>query len=63
MERVRARREETEEEESAEAEEEEEESGEAAGLLSNLIIETAGIEKEATEGLAEAQLMKGVEDE
>ena len=47
VERVRARREETVEEEATEAEEEEGESGEVAGLLSNLIIETAGTEEEA----------------
>ena len=61
--RVRARREETEEEEAAEAEKYQEESGEVSGLLSNLIIETAGTQEEAAEGLAEALQMEGVEAE
>ena len=34
-----------------------------AGLLSNLIIKTAGTEEEVVEGLAEALRMEGVEDE
>ena len=63
VERLRARREEPEEYEAAEAEEEKGKSGEVAGLLSNLIKETAGTEEEAAEGLAEALRMEGVEDE
>ena len=38
----------------AEAEEQEEKSGEVDGLMSNLIIETAGTEEEAAKGLAAA---------
>ena len=51
---MRERRVETEDEASTEAEEQEEESGEVAGITSNLIIETAGTEEEAAEGLANA---------
>ena len=58
---MKTRREETEEEEAAEAEEEEEGGGIASGL-SNVIIETAGTEEEAAEGLAEALGME-VEEE
>ena len=46
----------------AEAEEQEEGSGEVAGLMNNLIIETAGTEEEAAEGLAAALGMEVEED-
>ena len=62
LERVRERREETEEEVAAEAEEDEEGGGIASGL-SNLIIETAGTEEEAAEGLAKALRMEVEVDE
>ena len=58
---MKSRRVETEDEVDSEAEEQEEESGEVAGLMNNLDIETAGTEEEAAEGLAEALRMEGVE--
>ena len=60
---MKSRRVETEDEVDSEAEEQEEESGEVAGLMNNLDIETAGTEEEAAEGLAEALRMEGVEAE
>ena len=60
--RERTRRLETEEEAAVEAEEQEEESVEVAGLMINLIIETAGMEEEAAEGLAAAIGMELEED-
>ena len=54
VERVRARRVEEEGEVAAAAEEQDEDGGEVAGLINNLIIETAGTEEEAEEGLAAA---------
>ena len=60
--RLRERREVTEEEAAAEAEAEEEGGGISA-CLHNLNIETAGVEEEAAEGLAEALGMEIVEDE
>ena len=63
LERVRSRRAETEDEAAAEAEEDEEGSGDVLEGINNLRIETAGTEEEATEGMAEALRMEGVEDE
>ena len=60
--RVRSWRVETEDEAAAEAEKQEEDSGEVARLMSNLIIETAGTEEEAVEGLAAALGMDVEED-
>ena len=60
--RLRERREETEEEAATEAEEEEEGGGIASGL-SNLIIETAGTDEEAAEGLVETLGMEVEDDE
>ena len=58
LKRVRARIVETEDEAAAAAEEDEEGSGDVIGGISNLRIETAGTEEEATEGLEEALRME-----
>ena len=63
LERVRSRRVKTENKAATEAEEEEEGSRDVLAGITNLIIETAGTKEEATEGMAEALGMEGMEDD
>ena len=58
VERVSSRRAETEDKEATEADEEEEDRGDVLARINNLRIETAVIEVEAAEGMAEALEMQ-----